>query len=484
MGSFRLWLSAVFLLVPKLLAAQNPVPLIYQPLIPATVAPGQGSFTLTVHGTGFVQGVVVRANGSALKTTFVNSSTLEAEVPAKAVAHPGMGAITVANPGGIDSNVLYLSARAKSNTIAFEKDPLISDSGEVVVGDFNGDHKPDINVSLADTYWGGNLDHVDTYFSNGKGHFLELAGSLPITISNAGPYPVGDFNNDGKLDFAVADTEGNPSQWYDIFLGDGKGGFTQTSSHLEALGAVADVNGDGKLDFVVSYWDGWGEGQYFLEVYLGNGDGTFTQVSSQLLNLQDAGIPALGDFNGDGKIDVALPCDPRKSGHGDICGVGVLMGNGDGTFGVETDYPTANYQFRAVAADVNGDGKLDIVTNGVSVLLGDGKGGFVSNGGVQILPAFGGNVAIADMNGDGILYLVESTFASNDETLQVLDVLGGKGDGTFFNPKSFCCMEETPGPAGNFFQDVAIADFNNDGMLDVAMSGNPAVTVLFQRNKQ
>src|SRR5882762_9096482 len=80
-------------------AQGNPVPFIYQPLSPVSVNPGHAGFTLRVHGTGFRSGAVVRWNVQSLKTTFLSSSALRANVPATAVAKPGTASVTVVNPG-------------------------------------------------------------------------------------------------------------------------------------------------------------------------------------------------------------------------------------------------------------------------------------------------------------------------------------------------------------------------------------------------
>src|SRR5580658_5406494 len=130
--------SLVLLLVllagAVVLAQSNPVPLIYTPLSPSGVRPGHAAFTLTVGGTGFVPGAVVKANGVSLKTKFISGSRLKAEVPAKAVAKAGTGAITVVNPGSIASNVIYFSVRNPSSTVTVTMDPAVLDGGYLGVG--------------------------------------------------------------------------------------------------------------------------------------------------------------------------------------------------------------------------------------------------------------------------------------------------------------------------------------------------------------
>lgn len=463
--------SLAFVLVSSMLLAQsNPVPLIYQPLSPASVSPGHAAFTLTVHGTGFVRGAVIKGNGIPLKTKFVNRSTLKAEVPAKAVATARTGSITVANPGSIDSNVIYLPVRNSSYNIAWAGDPGVLGAGEVQVGDFNGDHKPDI-IAAGGSAFSGQGSYLDIFFSRGNGQFVGINDPEEIYDTHVGPNPVGDFNNDGNLDVAVSDTNGS-SVWYDIFLGDGKGGFTSVDARVRDAGAVADVNGDGKLDFVTIHWD---TVYYYVYVFLGNGDGTFTQGFTQQLNIQNVGPPAVGDFNGDGKLDVAFACYSNAGqGTGEVA---VLMGNGDGTFGTETDYATEFPQFRLAVADWNGDGKLDIITNGISVLLGNGKGGFISSGGSQLFGSSSSTPEIADMNGDGVLDILQ--VSTDDQQRQFLNILLGEGGGDFIGPLTFLSNQQAGG-----WNDLSVADFNNDGMLDVAVSGLPAMTVMLQKSQQ
>ena len=454
----HLLLTSLALVCVPLLAQSNPVPLIYQPLSPASVNPGHAGFTLTVHGTGFVQGAVIKANGTPLKTQFFNSHTVKANVPPQAVAKAGTGLITVANPASIDSNVAYLPVRDRSETVRLAPDRNVSDAGRVAVGDFNGDRRPDITVSWGNLKKSGS--YIDTFLSSGNGKFTKTGGFQPIYLNHRGPNVVGDFNNDGKLDLAVYDTDDSPDTWYDFFLGDGNGGFSAAPVSRNVMGTAADINGDGKLDFVGVIWDGY---LWYLQVSFGAGDGTFSSLPWVELTMPYDGQPAVGDFNGDGKLDAAVPSNS---------GVAVLLGRSDGTFRQEVDFVSAFPQTRAAVADLNGDGKLDIVTNGVSVLLGDGHGNFSANGGVALQGYEAGNIELGDWNGDGKLDVATVT---DVQGLQFLNLALGNNDGTFAAPFTF---GENLGNTG--WNDLGIGDFNSDGRLDFAVSGNKAVTVLTQ----
>lgn len=152
----RLLVVLSILACSTLLSASNPVPLIYQPLIPASVAPGYSVFTLTVRGTIFVPGAVVKVNGTALATTFVNGSTLQAAVPANVVAEPTTLTVTVDNPGSIDSNVIYLPVRNPSKSVAVKLDPISPSAmfpGAIAIGDFNKDGTT-MAISGYRAFWG------------------------------------------------------------------------------------------------------------------------------------------------------------------------------------------------------------------------------------------------------------------------------------------------------------------------------------------
>lgn len=250
----------------------------------------------------------------------------------------------------------------------------------IVVGDLNNDGKLDLVANAQEE------GKVLIYFGDGKGGFSNSATELEGVASN---YALGvaDFNNDGSLDIATSDlkNKGPGGTNVAIFLNDGTGAFSEAPEFAVGDGtsvlAVGDLNHDGNIDIVVG---GPGSGTHtglFIATYLGDGAGNFAR--QQLINLGLGAVDgemALGDFNEDGNVDIALPV-PYSQGNTRSSTVLIFLGDGAGglttgqpiTLGVAPD--------SAVTADFNRDGHLDLaITNRtddtLSILFGDGRGTF------------------------------------------------------------------------------------------------------------
>jgi hypothetical protein len=376
-------LSSLLFLVGAALAQTNPVPLVYQPLVPMTVKPGSSQFTLTINGTGFGSTAVVMWNGSTRITSFISSMQLQALISAADVAIPGTALLNVMNltPGGGISNTVFFPIQTPAPSAAFAQASGFSGSGVNVEGDFNNDGLPDLAVANQNS--GGFF--IDTYIGKGDGTFQPAFPNHSVVPTAS--MITGDFNRDGLLDLAVQDGIGNTT----IFPNHGFGAlphggiFIQDQVFRSFLGgalvgsATGDFNGDGKLDLVVT-------GDQSTEIFLGNGDGTFG-AGVLITMIGGYGPPAVADFNGDGKLDLALSQGSAVS---------VLLGNGDGTFQAPVNYDVAYEGPLVAVADINGDGKLDIITAGLSVLLGKGDGTFTSDGGVPINGSVG--LLLGDFN--------------------------------------------------------------------------------------
>ena len=399
-------LSRVSLASVDTSATPNPVPLVNQQLLPDATKPGGGALTLTVNGTGFVSSALVHWNGSALATTFVSSSQLKATILPSDVAKAGTASVTVVNPapGGGTSNVVFFEVTTATSSIALSA-PRGFDAGSgpqsVAVGDFNGDGKPDLAV--VNSY----SNNVSILLGNGDGTF-QIHVDYP-TGAQPGSVAIGDFNGDGKLDLAVVNSYSNNVS---VLLGNGNGTFQPAVSYGTGSGtgpafvAVGDFNRDGKLDLAVA-----NSNSSNVSVLLGNGDGTFQTA----VNYDVGGAPtsiAVGDFNHDGKLDLAVAVPvPGPSTY-----VSVLLGNGDGTFQTAVNY-NAPYAPDAVAVgDFNGDGNLDLVvgnrSSNISVFLGNGDGTFRTavNYSAGYNPS---SVAVGDFNNDGTLDLAVANSGSS-----------------------------------------------------------------------
>jgi hypothetical protein len=259
---------------------------------------------------------------------------------------------------------------------------------------------------------------------------------------------VADFNGDGKLDVAAA-TWGQSVFNVTIMFGNGNRTFQPPVSYPvgsePTLIVAADFNNDGYPDLAIAYMDG-------VQILINKGDGTFkspvsyTSVDGYLSSI------AVGDFNNDGSLDLAIT---DQSGN-----INVMMGNGDGTFGSPVNYPGSGAGY-VVAGDFNNDGKLDLATSGtdqVSILLGNGDGSFQTPRTVHEKNA--GYLAAADFNADGKLDIVVSPLATNTYGLGYVDVFLGNGDGTL-QPKTPHRVDSSP-------QYLLVADFNGDGIPDIA----------------
>jgi len=216
--------------------------------------------------------------------------------------------------------------------------------------------------------------------------------------------------------------------------------------------ATGDFNHDGKLDIAVTNDRGFA-------VALGNGDGTFGKAVSY----SGTGFSiAAGDFNNDGNIDLVT-----ANGYNSVS---VYLGNGDGTFQApKTTATTSNCSFVAVG-DFNGDHKLDIVVLDspyISVLLGNGDGTFQPPSDNDSFPVYAYGAAVGDFNNDHKLDVV--VVGQNGSSY--IGVLLGNGDGTLQPSLTY--------PLTYFPSSVAVGDFNNDGNLDVAIADTlQGVTVL------
>lgn len=375
-------------------------------------------------------------------------------------------------------------------------------------GDFNRDGNLDLAVA--------NLCGVDPQCAAGTVSILSGNGNgtfdPPVsyaTGAGASAIAAGDFNKDGKLDLVTANYQslsggnGSNSLGISVLLGNGDGTFqTHTDypggeasnlGYSPASVAVADLNADGNLDIVAT---GMGIGAV---VWIGNGDGTFQAGVKYSNTGGDSSALAVGDFNGDGKPDLAVTNGAQVVGYNNYGSpvmtcrgstVGVLLGHGDGTFGAPQTYGTGFDPESVAVGDFNADGKLDMVVisadskndctgnSGFSILLGNGDGSFQVHNYPLIEPSAPKPVAVGDFNLDGKLDIVVGVDRIPYEfgVSAMVGLLLGNGDGTF--------QPQTTYATGVAVSTVAVGDFNNDGLPDLATSNAASGTVSLLRNIQ
>jgi hypothetical protein len=343
----------------------------------------------------------------------------------------------------------------------------------VVVGDFNGDGKPDLAVAnyLSDT--------VSILMNAGDGTFLpavtHAVGHGPDALA------VGDFNHDGHLDLAVAlagvpgDVQG-PGDTVQILLGSGDGTFQAPVSYTVGNGpssiAVADFTGDGKLDLVTT-----NSLDKTFSILVGNGNGTFQSARTYSAGAVPVQV-VVGDFNHDGKADLAMTetADAAMTGASTLS---IFLGKGDGTFASPIAYNLGNGVAHVAAGDFNRDGKLDLaVANAgtpnvpgttVNILLGKGNGRFALSATRYKVGPRPWDVLVGDFTGDGKLDLVTADSGGSGVSL-----FQGRGNGTF----------QTVIPYAAVFDADALAagDFNGDHRTDLAVDSGALSQVVVLAN--
>jgi hypothetical protein len=312
------------------------------------------------------------------------------------------------------------------------------------------------SIALFDLDGDGNLDVVTPSYYDGAASVLLGRGNGAFAAKTNYPtgdgpsfVAVGDVTGDGRLDIVTANTTANTVS---VLAGNGDGSFSAPVDYPTGLGpnwvALGDVNGDGRLDIVATSAEDSSPG--VVSVLLAKAGGKFAAHVDYAVGAYPHSV-ALGDLNGDGNLDMVVV-------NWSVLGAGsmsVLMGKGDGSFRAAVDHTAGVDPNSVVLADLNGDGKLDIVAANypsvVTVWLGNGDGTFAAMAGYST----GENtqsVAVGDIDGDGKLDIVVA-----EPIAQAVGVLLGNGDGTFADEIRYAVKADS----------LALGDVNNDGRLDV-----------------
>ncbi|MFE4258382.1 FG-GAP-like repeat-containing protein [Streptomyces sp. NPDC056883] len=359
-----------------------------------------------------------------------------------------------------------------TNTTGFGTAANLDDTGRgssaVAIGDLDNDGKPDLVTAIRS-------EGLGVFLGSGSGGFgavTKYAAPLTSTSVFLGSAEIRDVNGDGHKDVISQDARGNVAL---VWLGDGSGALgTGATVQLNPTPGcdttgdnpcvvrfptgvtVGDFDEDGKQDLATS-----NSNTNNVAIVPGNGDGTFATPAQFGLNggTGPQGI-ATADLNGDGHLDLVTANLTAGT-------LSVLLGDGDGGFGTASNVSAGmTLPSKLKLADVNEDGKQDIVvvapgTPGrLAVLLGDGSGGFAA---ASLLSA-GANLtsaSVSDLNGDGHVDLVVSSAGSHE-----IVVLEGNGTGAFGSPLAFGLN------GGSSPQATAVADLNGDGRPDVATANS------------
>jgi hypothetical protein len=403
---------------------------------------------VAANSNGTANIVLSNGNGTFQAPRVVNIGATPVAVAVGDFFGNGQQEIVTANSNGTLS---VFSGNGSNQT------PIVTTIGDsfrsIAVGDFNNDGKADLVV--------GTSTGLDVLTGNGNGTF-QLMQTVPFSINEGGnkiPVAVTSVAVGRPKAGAPQDIVALANSSVSILVGNGNGTFQpqvslNTGGTIVQSFAIGDFTGHGKLDVVTSNASGYPSGAPSLSVLAGNGDNTF-QAPNILEVGESATALVAADFNGDGKLDLALA---SSSG---INSLTTLLNKGGGTFNT-TPLAPANVLPSAMAAgDFNHDGKQDLVVTGIGgnavVLLSNGDGTFTV-GPTLTVSGSPDAVAVGDFLGNGKQDIAVGTESGT------IDVFLGNGNGTFQAPRVINLGSNMD------IRDMVSADFNHDGRADLAVT--------------
>ncbi|MCX7072255.1 MAG: FG-GAP-like repeat-containing protein [Gammaproteobacteria bacterium] len=423
-------------------------------VVPYSIEPGTASTPgdYTAPGTG----AVLRIPAGQIQGTITVPVIGDVVVEADETLQLNLGTPAAYNPAG-DLGM------APRYAIGQSPDSSVS-------ADFNGDGKADLAMRV---YSSGTQQYfISIRLGDGSGGF---GPASQFAVGRASDLAVGDFNNDGKPDLAARLASGTSGQVTILIntTATGSASLSFTSQDSPDLGgggqavAVGDLNGDGWLDLAATVGGSIDPGR--VAVLLNDGSGGFGPATMYPVGVSSTAI-VIADFDGDGRPDLAVP-NRFADTNSNNASVSLLLNNGNGSFAAATSSPLTTPGPRAIAAgDFNGDGRPDLAIshgdfiNTLSILLNTGAGSFGAASGIRLGGQASDNssLKVADFTGDGKADIAVVTNGASR-----LAILASLGDGSFAPPNYYA--------AGNDPTALAIGDFNGDGQPDLAVTDDDSL---------
>ncbi len=443
-----------------------------------TVQPQRGipGATVRIRGSNFATTAAdntVSFGSASATVTSATSTTLTVEVPGGV---SGAVPVTVGTPEG------SLKTSPRRFTVVTGGSGTFTDGGADLLpttesasvwGDFNEDGNPDLVVAGADS---NGTATTTLYFGDGAGGFSAAnAGLRDVSVNsgNGDAGAAGDLNADGHLDLVLSG-EQDFDDSTSVYLGDGTGQFSSQENFPGFTSLeMGDVNEDGNLDLLNVNFDG-------ATVYYGDGTGGFTPGTPIDLNKSIVSSSALGDVNEDGHLDFVVAGENGSTGTPELT---LHLGDGTGGFTRASANLTGIYFGAAEFGDVNADGHLDLVVTGsdvninpmTHVYLGDGTGD-LSRANADVEGSYNGDLAVADVNGDGADDLVTAGQDTSFKAATNLYVSNGTGGFT----RASADLTDVS------LSNTSVGDFESNGTLDLFVAGldtNTTATATLYQNE-